>query len=992
MEFRILGTVAVATETGELPLGPAKRSGLLATLLLRPNSVVRVEQLIAALWEDEPPLHAKAVLQSHVSRLRALLTAHDAEMYGVRLTTQGSAYALQLPETLLDAHRFEELVALARLQHRPADTVQMLREALSLWQGPALTGTVRSAPLEAAALALEELRIASVEGLSEAYGQLGEHARAAAVLRPESVAHPLRESLAAALVLALGRSGRQSDALDHYHRTRRLLADELGVDPGPVLAAAYRTILGTPSVQAPPQAAFASQPRTQAQPKPSAGPMDTVPPSRPVSDEPAADGTGPDPSPSLSLSSALSPSLSSALEAASPPDAGTGTQSAPDSGSDRKPRTDTASGPAVDPYPEHPAAPTPVHTPAEPPAPPPNLLPRLPRGFSGREAELGALDQVLAGDDAPVCLLAGPAGVGKTALAVHWAHRRHARHDRFPDGVLFADLRGFSDTPAPETPTVLREFLLALGVPARRIPETTAAMGALYRSLAAHRRILVVLDNARTSAQVRPLLPGGDHCATLITSRDRLGGLIASDAATPVPLHPLPPGDAAGLLAAVLGDERVTAEPAAVERLAVLCDGLPLALRVTAARLAERPDGTLAAMAGELADEQRRLSLLDIEDTGVSAALRLTVRHLPAPAAELFGLIGLHTGSDLDRFTAAALTGTTPDEADTALGRLAAAHLVAESAGGRRTPHDLVRLYARTLTPEPAAEPLGRLLDHYLRTALAAAAAAHPESRPCCDLPADIRPAVAVREFPDRAAALDWFEAERSGLEGAVAAAAGAELHDRAWRIALLLWPVILLRVGDGWAPLLEQCLASAEHEDDPDAQSRARALLGWILHEEGRDDEALVHLEQAPGLAARAGDVTSEAIACVNLAVALNGTGEHDRAGLLLSRAVTLAVQAQHPPTEALALHHLARHCLDTGAHEAALSHAVRALDMTSSDEAARRVLLQTACGEALAALGRPDDAADLLGQALRTAESAGFEDGVVAARKALDGLPADR
>ncbi|MFE7158615.1 BTAD domain-containing putative transcriptional regulator [Streptomyces sp. NPDC057636] len=984
MEFRILGTVAVVTETGELPLGPAKRSGLLAMLLLRPNSVVRVEQLIAALWEDEPPLHAKAVLQSHVSRLRALLTAHDAEMYGIRLTTQGSAYALQLPETLLDAHRFEELVALARLQHRPADTVQMLREALSLWQGPALTGTVRSAPLEAAALALEELRIASVEGLSEAYGQLGEHTRAAAVLRPESVAHPLRESLAAALVLALGRSGRQSDALDHYHRTRRLLADELGVDPGPVLAAAYRTILGTSSVQAPPQAAFASQP----QPKPSAGPMDTVPPSRPASDEPA-DGTGPDPSLSRSLS--RSPSPSASLEAAAPPDAGTGTPRSPDSASGQEPRTETGSGPAA-PYPEHPAAPTPVHTPAEPPTPTPNLLPRLPRGFSGREAELGALDQVLAGEDAPVCLLAGPAGVGKTALAVHWAHRRHARQDRFPDGVLFADLRGFSDTPAPETPTVLREFLLALGVPARRIPETTAAMGALYRSLAARRLLLVVLDNARTSAQVRPLLPGGDHCATLITSRDRLGGLIASDAATPVPLNPLPPGDAAGLLAAVLGDERVSAEPAAVERLAGLCDGLPLALRVTAARLAERPDGTLAAMAGELADEQRRLSLLDIEDTGVSAALRLTVRHLPAPAAELFRLIGLHTGSDLDRFTAAALTGTTPDEADTALGRLAAAHLVAESAGGRRTPHDLVRLYARTLTPEPAAEPLGRLLDHYLRTALAAAAAAHPESRPCCALPADIRPAVAVREFPDRATALDWFEAERSGLEGAVAAAAGAGLHDRAWRIALLLWPVILLRVGDGWVPLLEQCLASAEHEADPDAQSRARALLGWILHEEGRDDEALVHLEQAPGLAARAGDVTSEAIACVNLAVALNGTGAHDRAGLLLSRAVTLAVQAQHPPTEALALHHLARHCLDTGAHEAAFSHAVRALDMTSSDEAARRVLLQTACGEALTALGRHDDAADLLGQALRTAESAGFEDGVAAVRKALDGLPADR
>ncbi|MFF2504243.1 BTAD domain-containing putative transcriptional regulator [Streptomyces sp. NPDC058067] len=963
MEFRILGTVAVTTETGELPLGPAKRSGLLAMLLLRPGGVVRVEQLIAALWEDEPPLHAKAVLQSHVSRLRALLTAHDAEMYGVRLTTQGSAYSLQLPETLLDAHRFEELVALARLQHRPADTVQMLREALSLWQGPALTGTVRSAPLEAAALALEELRIASVEGLAEAYGQLGEHARAAAVLRPEAVAHPLRESLAAALVLALGRSGRQSDALDHYHRTRRLLADELGVDPGPVLAGAYRTILGTPSVQPPPQAAFAG-------------------PARPVPVADAVPVTDERPEAETAAEAEAEATADSASRAEAEPVPASRPVSVPDA----------APGPGSDgAVADAPAPPAGSLVPS-PHLPPPNLLPRLPRGFTGREAELGALDRVLTGDDAPVCLLAGPAGVGKTALAVHWAHRRHAREARFPDGVLFADLRGFSDTPAPETPAVLREFLLALGVPSRSIPETTAAMGALYRSLAAGRRLLVVLDNARTSAQVRPLLPGGDHCATLITSRDRLGGLIASDAATPVPLHPLPPGDAAGLLAAVLGDERVAAEPAAAERLAGLCDGLPLALRVTAARLAERPRAALDAMAGELADEHRRLGLLDIEDTGVSAALRLTVRHLPAPAAELFRLIGLHTGTGLDRHTAAALTGTTPDEADTALSRLAAAHLVTESAEGRRTPHDLVRLYARTLTPEPAAEPLGRLLDHYLHSALDAAAAAHPESKPCCALPADVRPPHAVREFTDRAAALAWYEAERPGLEGAVTAAAAAGLHDRAWRIALLLWPVILQKVGDGWVPLLEQCLASAEHEDDPDAQSRARALLGWVLHEEGRDDEALVHLEEAPGLAARAGDVTSEAIACVNLAVALNGSGAHERAGLLLSRAVTLAVQVKHPPTEALALHHLARHCLDTGAHEAALSHAVRALDLTSPDEAARRVLLQTASGEALAALGRPDEATDLLGQALRTAEKEGFEQGAAAARKVLERLPADR
>ncbi|MDG4861869.1 BTAD domain-containing putative transcriptional regulator, partial [Streptomyces sp. T-3] len=182
MEFRLLGAVSVATETGELPLGPAKRRSLLAALLLRPNHPVPVDQLTAALWEHEPPARARSVIQGHVSRLRALLAGADAEMFGVELVTQGTAYVLRMPESLLDAHRFEELVALARTQRAPADAVAMYQEALSLWQGPALTGAYPSPPLQAAAHALEELRLASVELLAAEYARLGEHSRAAAVL------------------------------------------------------------------------------------------------------------------------------------------------------------------------------------------------------------------------------------------------------------------------------------------------------------------------------------------------------------------------------------------------------------------------------------------------------------------------------------------------------------------------------------------------------------------------------------------------------------------------------------------------------------------------------------------------------------------------------------------------------------------------------------------------------------------------------------------
>ncbi|MEU9856787.1 BTAD domain-containing putative transcriptional regulator [Streptomyces sp. NPDC047974] len=892
MEFRLLGSVAVVTEGGDVAPGPAKRTSLLAALLLRPNTAVNVTGLMDALWEDEPPTHAKTVLQGHVSRLRSLLAAHGAEAYGVELTTQGSAYLLRMPESLVDAHRFEELVGLAGAQRNAADTVRMLREALSYWQGPALTGTVPSGPLEAAATALEELRLSSVEALAEAYGTLGEHGRAAAVLRTEAVAHPLRESLAAALMTALARAGRRSDALDWYHRTRRLLAEELGVDPGAALADTYTELLRDAGAVLVPA------------PAPAPGPP-----------------------------------------------------------------------PAEPPVPE--------------PAPVPELLPRAPRGFTGREAEAGQLDRAAGGGDGPVCLVTGPAGVGKTAFAVDWAHRRRTA---FPDGRLFADLRGFSDTPAPETGVVLREFLLALGVPQQRVPETAVGRGALFRSLTAGRRMLVVLDNARSSEQVRPLLPGGDGCVTVVTSRDRLGGLIASDAARPVPLRQLPTAAATALLATVLGEDRVTAEPEAAERLARLCDGLPLALRVTAARLAERPGRSLVAMVGELACEQGRLALLDVEDVGVSAALRLTVQQLPESAARAFRALGLHTGSDLDHFAAAALTGTTPARAAADLERLAAAHLLTEAVPGRWTPHDLVRLYARGLAPQADQEGLRRLLDHYLYAGLAADAAAEPGSQPCYALPADARRPAAVPEFEGRAAALDWYVAERPALEGAVAASAALGLHDRAWRLALVAWPLMLMRLQDGWTPLLEAGLASAEAAGDPDAQSRTRALLGWILHEEGRDAEALIHLERAPGLAALAGDAISEAIAVVNHAAVLDATGEYGRARVLMARAVALADRTGHPSTQVLALQHLAGHCLRAGEYEQALAHVLRAGELVAPDAVVVQAQLRIVRGEALAGIGRVEEAAHQLERAAADAEAAGFPEGSARAAERLARLAAGR
>ncbi|MER6785724.1 helix-turn-helix domain-containing protein [Streptomyces sp. NPDC000658] len=617
----------------------------------------------------------------------------------------------------------------------------------------------------------------------------------------------------------------------------------------------------------------------------------------------------------------------------------------------------------------------------------PDLLPRAPRGFHGRAAELAVLSRTAVGE-APVCLVIGPAGVGKTALVLHWAHHGRAG---FPGGRLYADLRGFADTGEPALIEVLREFLLALGVPHGRIPESVNAAAALFRSLAADRRLLVVLDNARDSEQVRPLLPGGRRCVTVVTSRHRLSGLIVTDTARPVAVDVLGPQDGTMLLAGVLGAERIRAEPVAARRLAELCGGLPLALRVTAARLAQRPGWSLAAMAAELSDETRRLSLLDVEDTGVRAALRVTLQQLPEHVSRLFAHLGCHPGTHVDRYAAAALADTDPASAETSLERLAVAHLVTETASGRWTMHDLVRLYARSLDPGPDA--LRRVLDHYIATALAAVAAAEPGNEDCFPLPEDYLPPSAVREFGDRSAAVAWYAAERDDLTRAVAAAHAAGLHGRTWRIVLALWPLIVWRVRDGWVPLLETALEAAGADDDQHGESRVLNVLGWVLIEEGRITEALTRLRVASTLASWTGDAVAEANALIVLAVAQAALGGLDEAAQGCERAVELARKAGDRTMERLAMQHLARHWTDAGKWRRALDTATEALafDDRSGTADVPRILLLMVRGEALLGLGNEAEGIGQLDLAAREAESSGYDDGAVRALGALLRVSAD-
>lgn len=516
MEFRLLGAVGLETGEGSIPLGPAKRRALLATLGLRPNVPVPVGTLTRALWSAEPPVRARTVIQGHVSRLRTALRLGGADAYGIELATQGDSYVLWTPESLIDVHRFEELVTLAGAQREVRDTVAMLREALSLWQGPALSGTVASPPLLEAASALDEARLATVERLAEAHGKLGEHPRAASLLRAEVVVHPLRESTAAALMLALYRSGRQAEALDLFHRTRRLLRAELGVDPGPELVEAYQVIL---------------------------------------------QGDAP--------------------------------------GAQRR----SSGAPRVA---DH--------------------LPRAPRGFVGRTAELRALERAVVGE-APIALVTGPAGVGKTALVAQWAH---AHPGAFPDGRLFVSLEPASAGRG------LQEVLRALGVD--EPPSEVADAAGMFRGMTADRRMLLVIDGASSVEDVQALLPSGAGCTTVVTSRYRLTGLVAAEAARPVALGALSGADAGALVARVAGAERV--DGAAAGELAEMCFGLPSALRAAAARLAYRPGLSLRGLVEELGDEERRLVVLDAEGTGLVAGLDATVAHLPGVARVVMGVLG----------------------------------------------------------------------------------------------------------------------------------------------------------------------------------------------------------------------------------------------------------------------------------------------------------------------------------------------------------------
>jgi DNA-binding SARP family transcriptional activator len=533
----------------------------------------------------------------------------------------------------------------------------------------------------------------------------------------------------------------------------------------------------------------------------------------------------------------------------------------------------------------------------------PRDLPLTVPEFTGRSAELQALTALLdrPGQQAPgavvISAIGGTAGVGKTTLAVHWAHQVA---DRFADGQLHANLRGFDPTGKPADPAeVVRGFLNALGVAREHIPPTASAQTALYRSLLADRQMLIVLDNARDERQVRPLLPASQGSLVIITSRNQLAGLAVDGGAQLLGLDLLTQDEAVQLLTTRIGNPRAAAEPGAVDEIARLCAHLPLALAVTAARAAARPRFLLSQLADELRSVPGRLDALDTGDPTVSvrAVFSWSYAQLSSAAARLFRLLGLHAGPDISVPAAASLAKIGQAEAVSLLRELARDCLITEHAPGRYAFHDLLRAYAASQAQEFDSQPdreaaIARVLDYYLYTADRGANLLSPSRDPL----ALAAPAAGVApERPaDQRQAVAWFEAEHQVLLAAIALAAETGEDRRAWQLS---WAMIEYLYWGGYLheriAIMSGALAAATRIDDTLGQAISLRCLGNFFIAIGKYDQARAHLDSCLPLFQRLGDRHGEARVRRNLSLLADDEGRyrdalmHSQEALRLYRAV---------------------------------------------------------------------------------------------------------
>jgi DNA-binding SARP family transcriptional activator/tetratricopeptide (TPR) repeat protein len=833
---------------------------------MRANRVISRGELVDAVWGQDPPASAEGGIYTYVAGLRRVIEPNRSlRGPGRVLVSTGAGYVLHLVPGQPDAVAFEQDLGRARQLRRagdPAGAVVALNSALGLWRGIAFAG-VPGPFAETERVRLGELRSTAAEERADVLLSLGRHEEVVPDLTAMVADHPLRERMRGLLMIALYRCGRHAEALRVFQDGRRVLAEELGIDPGSDLSRIHQQVLTMdPTLAAPDGPVAAGATRSQVMP-----------------DDDAA-----------------------------------GTSSALDDGH-RRPRPEDRVTPA------------------------PAQLPLGAPGFSGRHEELSILQAMLpgkiaaSGESVPIVVISGTPGAGKTALAVRFG-RQVAK--RFSGGQLYVNLRGLDPaTPPMEPAEALRFFLDALGVPPHRIPPDTEGRSALFRSMLDGKRMLIVLDNARNVAQVRPLLPGSPGCLVLVTSRNEMTGLVAAEGAAPLTLDVLSHAEAHEMLARRLGQDRVTAEPEAADEIISSCARLPLALSIAVGRAASRSKRSLTELAAELHDTRGRLDALEADDavTDVRAVLSWSYDQLSEPAARMFRLLGVHPGPDISLSAAASLAGLTRPDAGAALRELTRTHMVAEYLPARFTFHDLLRAYAADQAErhDPESErraAVHRVLDHYLHTAMAASSRFSP-FRSVLPL-ASPQPGVLPADVADKEQAMAWFDAEAPVLLALIAFADASGFDTHAWQIPWTLGPFFNRRGRyRDYTATQRTALAAAGRLGDTLALAHAHHLLGHVQSQVGAYEEADPNFRRALDLFRELGDRGNEAVVLNGLAGMLEKQERYTEALAVALDALRMLKAVGHWWTQATLENGVGWLYAHLGQYDQALTHCQRALSL---------------------------------------------------------------
>ena len=862
----VLGPVMAWYGDQELPVGQPRQQAVLGILAMRANRVISRGELVDAVWGQDPPASAEGGIYTYVAGLRRVIEPNRSlRGPGRVLVSSGAGYVLHLVPGQPDAVAFEQDLGRARQLRKAGDAagaVTALNSALSLWRGIAFAG-VPGPFAETERVRLGELRSAAAEERADVLLALGRHEEVVPDLTAMVADHPLRERMRGLLMVALYRCGRQAEALRVFAEGRRVLAEELGIDPGGDLSRIHQQVLT----------------------------MD----------------------PALSVPNGLAISGSSG---SAPSDEDAGSEPAPDGGQ-RRPRPEGRT--------------TPV----------PAQLPLDATGFSGRREELSMLRAMLpaepgqqgSGQTVPIVVLSGTAGTGKTALAIRFGHQVAKR---FPGGQLYVNLRGLDPaTPPMEPAEALRLFLDALGVPPHRIPADTEGRSALFRSLLDDRQMLIVLDNARNVAQVRPLLPGAPGSLVVVTTRNELTGLVAAEGAIPLTLDVLGDVEAHEMLARRLGRARVAAEPGAADEITAACARLPLALSIAAGRAAGRPKRPLTELAAELHDARGRLDALEAGDavTNVRAVLSWSYDQLSEPAARMFRLLGVHPGPDISLSAAASLAGMPRAAAGAALRELVRTHMVAEYLPARFTFHDLLRAYAADQAerhdPEPERRAAAhRVLDHYLHTATAASNRFSP-FRSALQL-AGPQPGVLPADVTDKDQAMAWFDAEVPVLLALIAFADASDFDTHAWQIPWTLGPFFNRRGRwQDYTATQQIALAAATRLGDTLALAHAHHLLGHVQSQTGAYADAEPNFRRALDEFRKLGDRANEAVVLNGLAGMLEKQERYPEALAVALDALRMLKAVGHWWTQATLENGVGWLYAHLGQYDRALTHCQRALSL---------------------------------------------------------------